>query len=227
MKVKAKIAAVIPAYNEEKHVGKVVEEAVTFADTVIVVDDGSADSTFTEASLDGAVQVIRHKRNIGVGAALETGIRAALKLKPKVIVTLDADGQHLPEEIPALAEPILRGQAHITVGQRDFNVMSLPRKASNILTARILNRMFKVPLPDVQCGFRAIRGDIAPHLLGWDRGYPWACEMLIKAEALNLKMASASITTINPEKSHIKPLTETLRFLNMLLRESQTALGIL
>jgi hypothetical protein len=74
-----------------------------------------------------------------------------------------------------------------------------------------------VDLPDVQCGFRAIRGDVAPLLLGWNKSYPWACEMLIKAEALNLKLTSAPIATINPESSHIKPLTETLRFLNMLL----------
>jgi hypothetical protein len=77
-------------------------------------------------------------------------------------------------------------------------------------------------LPDVQCGFIAIRGDVAPLLLGWSKGYPWACEMLIKAEALNLKMASAPIATIKPEGSHIKPLTETLRFLNMLLRRRKT-----
>jgi len=216
--MKAKIAAVIPAYNEEKHVQEVCEKTVEFADAVFVVDDGSIDLTAAKASLDGSIPVARHVRNVGVGAALETGIRLALKLKPQVVVTLDADGQHKPEEIPALAEPVLKRQAHIAVGGRDFNVMSLPRKASNVLTAKMLNCMFHVGLPDVQCGFRAIRGDTASLLLGWDKGYPWACEMLIKAKQLNLKMASAPIATINPESSHIKPLTETLRFLNMLLR---------
>jgi glycosyltransferase involved in cell wall biosynthesis len=194
------------------------------------VDDGSTDSTAAKASLNGSVPVVRHVQNIGVGAALETGMRLALKLKPQVIVTLDADEQHKPEEIPALVEPVLKRQAHISVGARDFNVMSLPRKTSNILTAKMLSSMFHVDLPDVQCGFRAIREDAASLLLGWGKGYPWACEMLIKAKQLNLKLASAPIATINPESSHIKPLTETLHFLNMLLRrrleKEVTKLGV-
>lgn len=214
------VIAVIPAFNEGRRVRKVVEGAVQHADLVIVVDDGSTDSTSVEAGLDGTVPVIRHSRNVGVGAALETGIKEALRYGPRVIVTLDADGQHRPDEIPQVVEPVLRGVAHLSVGARDFSLMSPPRRLSNELTAYLLRKHFRVSLPDVQCGFRAVRADIAPLLLGWDRGYPWAAEELIKAVRLGLKTVSVPITTVRPESSHIKPLKDTLRFIAMLLRQA-------
>lgn len=217
--MKCKAIAVIPAFNEQAHVRKVVERAVEFVDYVVVVDDGSVDGTFEQAGLDGAVEVLRHPRNMGVGAALRTGIAHALQYKPGAIVLLDADGQHDPEEIPSLLRPVLGGEAHLAVGMRDFSLMSLPRHISNSLSAHILRRFYGVPVGDVQCGFRAVRADALGRLTIEQDGYPWAAEQLIKAARLGLKMADVPIETIRPASSHIKPVWDTLRFLHMLLRE--------
>jgi glycosyltransferase involved in cell wall biosynthesis len=218
---RARIVAVIPAYNEERYIRGVVEGAVQTADHVIVVDDGSADMTGSAASLDGSVRVVRHGFNMGVGAALDTGVAVALRLKPQVIVTLDGDGQHDPLEIPSLAEPVLSGRAHVAVGCRDFERMSLPRRLSNALTAELMGRLFHVDLPDVQCGYRALRADAAPLLRGWDSGYPWACDMLIRARRLDLRMTPVPIGTVRPGHSHVKPIRDTLRFLNMVWNRSR------
>ena len=102
------------------------------------------------------------------------------------------------------------------MGARDFDRMTLPRKASNLLTARLQTR-FGVKLPDVQCGFRAIRADALQHIQLRQDGYPWACEMLIEAKKQGLKMEPVPIETIRGLKSEIKPLRDTLEFLYMLL----------
>jgi len=219
--MKGKVVVVIPAFNEERSVARVVERAVGIIEEVIVVDDGSLDRTATLASLDGTVPVIQHPYNIGCGGALRTGIAHAQKGNADIIVLLDADGQHNPEEIPTLLDPILNGYTHLVAGARDFSKMTLPRRASNILTANILRRSFGVTLPDVQCGFRAIRSDVLDRLKIHEDGYPWACEMLINAKRRDLKMASVEIETIRAQKSGISPLRDTLQWLRMMLRKER------
>jgi len=109
----------IPAYNEELTVGSVVALARKYGD-VLVVDDGSTDRTSEIAQRAGAV-VIRHPVNRGKGAALKTGFEYALSREYEVVVTLDADGQHNPDEIPLLMEPIIRGEADLVIGSRYLN----------------------------------------------------------------------------------------------------------
>ena len=112
------ITAILPAYNEEVSIGSVVLRARTYADRVIVIDDGSLDRTVEVAELAGA-EVIRHARNRGKGAALKTGFGALNG--SDIIVTIDTDGQHDPADIPQLVEPIRTGEADMVNGSRYMN----------------------------------------------------------------------------------------------------------
>ncbi len=111
------LIAVIPAYNEVKRVGHVVGAARAHVDSVIVVDDGSTDGTSGAAASAGA-RVIRHAQNSGAGAATMTGIEAARRMGATAVVTLDADEQHDPTDIPRLLEPVQHGRADIVFGNR-------------------------------------------------------------------------------------------------------------
>jgi len=161
--------AVIPALNEEKSIGPVIEKARLFVDEIIVIDDGSADGTAEAAKRAGAL-ALRHALNRGQGAALKTGTEAALLRGADIIVHLDADGQHDPSFIPSLIEPLARGEADVVLGSRFMGVkpVGMPWKR------RILQRcirwfnlfMLGIPrqLTDPQSGLRALSAKAARRL---------------------------------------------------------------
>lgn len=123
-----KIVAIVPVYNEERFIGSVVLKTKEYASTVLVVDDGSTDGTAAVAKAAGA-EVIRHEQNQGKGAALNTGFHRARELAADAIVTLDGDGQHFPEELCLVIQPILDGQADIVVGSRYLeNTSDVPQR---------------------------------------------------------------------------------------------------
>jgi glycosyltransferase involved in cell wall biosynthesis len=148
-----KISAVIPAYNEEETIAEIVEGTLKHVDEVIVVDDGSTDETASNAERAGA-KVLRQPRNKGVLEATRIGLETA---SGDIVVTIDADGQHDPDEIPRLVRPILEDSADLAIGSRP----SLPHLSEKILTA-ITN--LKVPCTDASTGFRAIRKNIADRM---------------------------------------------------------------
>ncbi len=150
-----KTAAIIPAFNEEVAIGSVVLLSREHVDEVLVVDDGSTDRTASVAEMAGA-RVLRHHKNLGKGAALKTGFQAT---DADVIVTLDADGQHDPAEIPKLMEPIIRGEADIVNGSRylhgtDENTPRYRRVGQKILDTAT-NISTGLEITDTQSGFRA------------------------------------------------------------------------
>lgn len=158
--------AVIPAYNEESRLGKVITEVLPFVDRVVVVDDASSDRTAELAKEAGAV-VVRHRINRGQGAALKTGTRAALRLGAHVIVHMDADGQHDPAMIPDLASPIANREADVVFGSRFLGTeptdMPWIRKAYFRL-AKLFNTMFvgiSKDVTDPQSGARAMSREAA------------------------------------------------------------------
>ena len=112
-----RVVAIIPAHNEERFIGSVVLMTRRFADAVIVVDDGSSDATAEVAAAAGA-QVLRHQQNQGKAQALNTAFQAARETTAEVVVTLDADGQHRPEDLTAVVTPVLRGEADVVIGSR-------------------------------------------------------------------------------------------------------------
>lgn len=118
-----KVIAAIPAYNEAKHIGRIVREARRYVDLVIVVDDGSTDGTARIAQEAGAY-VVKHIRNFGKGVAVNTAFDIARKIRPEAMILLDGDGQHEPGEIPALLNPILNDKADmILIYQRNDDLL--------------------------------------------------------------------------------------------------------
>ena len=149
---KLKISVVIPAYNEAQRLAPVVEGALKYADEVVVVDDGSRDDTVAVAEAAGARAV--RQQNAGYIAAVKRGFREA---QGDVIVTMDADGEHCPEDIPRLVEPILNDEVDLVLGVRS----DIPRPSE-----RFVNWLtnLKVRVSDSGTGFRALRRDLALEL---------------------------------------------------------------
>src|SRR3989339_100659 len=152
---KMRVIAVIPAYNEAGRIAAVVEATKKFVDRVIVVDDGSTDETAIVAEHAGAT-VVQHAENCGAGAATMTGIEAARADGATVIVTLDADEQHDPRDIPSLLQPILADQADIVFANRFGRKNRIPsirrffNAVGNLVTFATTGRWVN----DSQCGFK-------------------------------------------------------------------------
>ena len=159
-----KVVAVIPVYNEEKTIGFVVSETKKYVDEVIVVDDGSFDKS-SEVAEKSVAKVIRLPVNRGVSHAVKVGLEEALKLEPDVIVQLDGDGQHNPEDIPKLLEPIKKGETDIVVGSRFLERMGVDmpkiKRLGNKIFSIILSRMCHTKITDSQSGFRAYTRNVA------------------------------------------------------------------
>ena len=148
----------IPAYNEARHIGTVVPQALRYADLVIVIDDGSTDGT-AEVAKDAGAVVIRHPENLGKGAALNSGLCCARELCPRAVVMLDGDGQHHPDEIHRLLAPIRRGEADLVIGSRYLaEEKQIPRIRiwGHQLFTWATNWLSGVVVTDSQSGFRAL-----------------------------------------------------------------------
>lgn len=159
------ITAIIPALNEEISIGTVVLKTKKYADHVIVVDDGSTDDTAEVARIAGAY-VIKHSKNRGKGWALETGFDEARKNGTKIIVTIDADGQHDPSEIPKVIGPIISREADMVIGSRYLNGNSIPiyRRIGQRILDRTTNINSGINITDTQSGFRAFAVEKTPVL---------------------------------------------------------------
>lgn len=150
---KLSISAIIPAYNEERTVGEIASRTLRYADEVFVIDNGSADDTVKMAR-EAGVNVLWNEENRGILFCLRRGFGFAMG---DIFVTLDADGQHDPEEIPKLVEPILSDNADLVLGRRP----ELPHFSERIIAW--LTR-FMVDVRDASTGFRAIRRSVASRM---------------------------------------------------------------
>lgn len=187
-----KIFAVIPACNEEKTICEVVEKTKKFVDRVIVVDDGSVDSTASLASKVGAT-VLKHRINLGVGAALKTGFIYSRE-RCDAIVTLDADAQHNPEEIPKLLKAL--NDSEIVLGSRDFRCMPFHKKIGNYIINLLSFLLFGIRLSDTQTGFRAIKVRAYDTIEWKSRDYSALLEMLVNAKKRKVKVKEVKVSTI-------------------------------
>lgn len=152
------VCIVIPVYNEGQVIRQVIDEVRRCGDyTIIVVDDGSKDDTFRVASLAEGVFVLRHKINRGKGAATKTGIVAAQRLHPDVVVTMDGDGQHDPADINALICPILCDGYDVVLGTRLVDKEGMPwiKVLANKIGNLITWLFYGIHVTDSQSGFRA------------------------------------------------------------------------
>ena len=195
-----RVGVVIPAFQAAATIGDVVartRSAVTGGATeIIIVDDGSRDGTGDEGRGTGATLVI-HPRNRGKGFALRTGIAKACALGAAVIVTIDADGQHPPEEIPRLLQPIAEGRADLVLGARQRNhAMPLSRRFTNWLSASLASRIGGQQVRDAQTGFRAFTREVAERVQPAGDRYEFEANFLLDALRAGYRVDSVDVPTI-------------------------------
>ena len=215
------IAAIIPAYNEEKHIGDVARRTRAQLDHVLVVDDGSNDRTAERAREAGA-EVIIHPQNRGKGESIKTGLRHWLDRQFDFVIILDADGQHRPEEIERfVAAAVSTAEPKLVLGNRMNDVARMPRtrRIVNRYMSKKVSRVCRQEIPDTQCGFRMIHRQLIPDLLeGADR-FEYETEMLIIASRKGFRIESVPISTVySDEVSSIHPVRDTLRFFKLMRR---------
>jgi len=201
-----KIIAVIPAFNEEKYVGTVVLKTRQYVDEVVVVDDGSTDQTADVARLAGAI-VIRHEENKGYGAAVQRLLAEAKRRAADVVVLLDADSQHSPDEIPHLIKPVSEG-FDLVIGSREKRRVDIPlyrRIGLRVLSffSYILSRK---RVSDSESGFRVFSKEAIARLELRENGMSVSAETIAKAAEKGLKITESPISvrytrdgsTLNP-----------------------------
>jgi glycosyltransferase involved in cell wall biosynthesis len=185
------VVAAIPAYDEEKTIARVVLQAQRFVDRVVVCDDGSGDMTAEIAEKLGA-DVVRHERNMGYGAAVQSLFRRARELDADVMVTLDGDGQHDPGEIPMLVEPVLEGKADVVIGSRFLGDMerrnSVPRyrRLGIKLITKLTGAASDFGVSDAQSGFRVYGRKALEGLSLFENGMGASVEVLMEAKKQGL-----------------------------------------
>ena len=216
------IVAVIPAYNEAPRVGAVVL-AVRDLLPVLVVDDGSTDRTAEVARETGA-EVVEQRPNQGKGAALRSGFRQALAIGADAILTLDADGQHAPADIPRLlaaagADP----PPDLVIGRRSFRSMPPVRRLSNELGRRAFSWAVGRDIPDNQSGFRVVSRRLAEATLASDEpGFAFEVEQITTCIRMRGTIAWVPIRTIYAgAPSHIRPIAHLREFIRIVRQARQ------
>jgi glycosyltransferase involved in cell wall biosynthesis len=211
----AKVLALIPAYNEGERVAPVVRAALAHL-PVLVVDDGSCDAT-AQFALDAGGEVLYQRPNQGKGAALLAGFAAALERGYQAVLTLDADGQHDPAEIPAFLAAYRKTNADLIIGQRDFSSMPPVRRLANTLGTALFSRALRHPVPDNQSGYRLISRRLLQAIQNnREPGFEFEVEMIVTCVLNGYKLGWVPIRTIYAgEKSHIHPMHHLAKFLQI------------
>jgi glycosyltransferase involved in cell wall biosynthesis len=217
--------ALIPAYQEAPRIGRVVAAAQRHL-PVVVIDDGSTDDTAAVAEAAGAT-VLRQSPNAGKGAALRVGFRHALGTDAEAAVTLDADGQHDPDDIPRLLEAFAARRAELIIGRRDPRAMPATRHISNVVGGAMLAVALGRTVPDNQSGFRLVGRTLMGAMLESDEsGFEFEVEMIACCIALGLPLDSVPIRTIYAgEPSHVRPWRHFTEFLRVVRKARRIARG--
>ena len=207
----------IPAYNEEKNIKKLLDELIKFVDKdkLIVIDDGSKDRTGRVAEECG-VCVISNEKNLGKGEALRKGFEEAIKKSIPWIITMDGDLQHHPYDIPKFLKIAKEDDVDVIIGSRMKNLKNMPfhRILSNKITSFLISLRIGQKIDDSQCGFRMIRKKVLEKISLQKKHFSLESELLLKAGLNNFRIKSVNIRTIyNNSKSSIKPFRDTLNFI--------------
>jgi len=215
---KVKVLAGIAAYNEARYVGSIVLQARQYVDEVIVIDDGSTDNTARVAELAGAT-VIRHAENRGKGAAIQSILAEAKKRNPDVLVLLDADSQHNPNEIPALIKPVSEG-FDLVIGSREAQKDKTPtyRRIGRKVLLHSARLASKANITDSESGFRALSPKAINNLKLKATGFAIESEMITRAADRNLKITEVPISNIYTEDgSTLNPIRHGIDVLSRII----------
>ncbi|MBU1933129.1 MAG: glycosyltransferase family 2 protein [Candidatus Omnitrophica bacterium] len=216
------IFVVIPAYNEAKTIGYIVNGLLAKGFRVVVVDDGSKDNTIIEANRYGAELILR-SNNSGKGRCVREGFEYALEEKCDVVITMDGDGQHDFREIEKFLDEYRRSGADIVLGNRMSNPRKMPfiRRCTNSFMSFIISLILGRKIRDSQCGYRLLSRNALEKMSLKTAKYEIESEILLEAKRLDLKVSSVDIDSIyQGESSQINPFFDTLRFMRFIIYES-------
>ncbi len=212
------IFAIIPAYNEARHIAGVVEQTLPYL-PVIVVDDGSIDDTAARAEAAGAEVLVQHP-NQGKGMALKRGFQEALSRGAEAVVMLDADGQHDPDEIPAFLQRYQETHADLIIGERDYAQMPTVRRMTNTFGRWSFSWALGNYIVDNQSGYRMLsRRMMEKTLEAREPRFEFEVEMIVMCVKAGYTLAGVRIRTIYAgETSHIQPLRHIVKWFELLYR---------
>jgi len=195
-----KIFIVVPAFNEAKRIGGVLSGLEKTKLPVVVIDDGSSDRTF-EIVKKYKVTVLRHKINLGKGAAMKTGAEAAFSMGADAVIFMDSDGQHKIEDLPQFVKALKTGKYEIVFGSRNLGLgMPLERYIGNKLASVLVNLLFGIYVSDLISGYRALTRK-AVEKINWEStGYGVETEMVVKCARLGLKHCEVPVATVYYDK---------------------------
>jgi glycosyltransferase involved in cell wall biosynthesis len=209
------ILALIPAWNEAARIGPIVEATHAYL-PVLVVDDGSRDDTSAVAEAAGAT-VVCHPQNRGKGVALKTGFAWALERDCEAVLTLDADGQHDPADIPKFLAAYEAGAGELIVGRRDFSKMPFPRLYSNPFGSWLLSLALGTRIYDNQSGYRLHSRHLLENLDLTTTGFELEVEVIVQAVCKRVPIGWVDIRTIYgiDKVSYFHPVKDSARFMGM------------
>jgi len=223
-----RVVCIIPALNEETTIERIISEALKHCDTILVVDDNSEDRT-AELSLQAGATVVRHILRLGTGGALSTGFAAALKTDYDVFLTMDGDGQHRPDEIPVVLDPIVKQEADVAIGSRFLKhpeAMPLLKRMGNRALSIATSLAIGTKITDSQSGFRAYRRQVLEYAVhrAWD--YRWASEILVLATKGNFRIKEVPVKAVYlPKRQRGANIKDGFRILYSTIRGTREKEG--
>lgn len=215
-----KICVIIPAYNEAGNILKLIDEVRKHPLDILVIDDGSSDGTFNIVKNAG-VQCMLNLENQGKGASLSKGFKYAVDNNYDAVITMDADGQHLPQDLHLFTELAKNPDVQIIIGNRMGNVCNMPavRVWTNKFMSWMISKISGQKIPDSQCGYRLIKKEVLKSVSLKTSKYETESEILIKSSRLGFRIESIPVKSVyGKEKSSINPFIDTLRFIRLIMR---------
>ena len=208
-----KACILIPAFNAQETLGSVLRKMEPLNLDTLVINDGSSDET-KRVVLENGVGLLEHPSNLGKGAALRTGFQYILQRDYQVVVTLDADGQHDPSEIPSLLKIFQKVQPDILIASRaaEFGKMTFLRRFWNRLGVKAVARLCHSDITDSQSGFRLIQTDVLKEIDLFTSRFETELELLIKACKKGFSVLSVPINAQKVDgtaSSHFRPVLDT------------------
>lgn len=214
------ICALIPALNAEETIGEIIKGCKDYLGDVIVVDDGSFDNTSLVSQKEGA-SVIKHNRNMGKGMALRTGFTYALSKGYEGVITIDADGQHKPSDIPLFLSRYAEDKPDIIIGNRMVHRERIPkyRYYTNLAGIYFISKATGQALNDSQSGFRLYKKEVINGIALNTSGFETETEILIKAGRMGCRIVHIPVdVSYKDGKSNYRPVIDTYRISILVLK---------